>query len=273
MTEIRPPLGALMSAEREYAYFIGQVHARTGMDLSQYKQGQMERRIRSMAERVKATSLLEYWKLLAGNDTAMADFLDRVTINVSELFRNPEKFEELRQFVLPELLRRKAGLQVWSAGCSYGAEAYSLRILLAQLSPTLNHRVLASDIDIRILARAREGIFTAEDMRNVPEAVQKRFFTREGELFRVMAAARQGVEFQQHNLLKDRFPTGMDIILCRNVVIYFTEDAKASLFERFYQALRPGGYLLVGNTERIHGAREIGFTSPRAFFYQRPEGD
>lgn len=272
MTETRATSNLLMSSDREYAYFIGQVRSHTGIDLSQYKQGQMERRIRSMAERVKVATLLDYWKLLSRDEKALADFLDRVTINVSELFRNPEKFEELRQYVLPELLRSRAGLNIWSAGCSYGAEAYSLRILLAQLSASLTHRILASDIDIRILARAREGLFTPEDMRNVPEALQRKYFTRDGEGFRVMAAIRQGVEFQRQDLLKDRFPTGMDLILCRNVVIYFTEAAKATLFERFYQALRPGGYLLVGNTERIHGARDIGFTAPRAFFYQRPEG-
>ncbi len=259
-----------MTPDREYHYFIAQVRGRTGLDLSQYKQGQMERRIRSMAERAGAATLVEFWKTLTVDAAAMDAFLDRVTINVSELLRNPEKFDELRQWTLPELLRARRPLQIWSAGCSYGAEAYSLRLLLHQVNSALNHRILATDIDTRILARAREGVFTVEDMKNVSPALRQRYFTREAEQFRVTAALRQGVEFHRQDLLKDRFPTDMDLILCRNVVIYFTDDAKTELFRRFYAALRPGGYLLVGNTERIHDARDIGFVTPRAFFYQRP---
>ncbi|HEX2948518.1 MAG TPA: protein-glutamate O-methyltransferase CheR [Armatimonadota bacterium] len=261
---------AARQLDADYEGFCRAVRTHTGLDLAAYKRNQMERRLRAMADRVGADSLLSYWKMICKDQKAVDQFLDRVTINVSELFRNPEKFEELRTIVLPALLREKKELAIWSAGCSYGAEAYSLRILLQQLSPRVNHRILATDIDTRILARAREGIFSEDDMRNIAPPLRHQFFTTTEGGYRVSAQLRQGVEFRHHDLLRDKFPEKMDLILCRNVVIYFADEAKRRLFEGFYQALRPGGYLLVGSTERIFGAQEIGFRTPRPFFYQKP---
>ena len=258
-------------AAADYQTFCQLVHRHVGLDLSAYKREQMERRLRVMADRVGAVTLCDYWAKIAGDPHALSLFLDRVTINVSEFYRNRDKFEVLQQKILPALLKDRRELFVWSAGCSYGAEAYSLKILLAQLTPGVNHRILATDIDIRCLERARQGCFSADDLREVPDTVRRRYFTATEDRFQIVPALRQGVTFQHGDLLRDTFPERVDLILCRNVVIYFSDDAKNRLYRRFFNALRPGGYLLVGNTERIFDAQDIGYKSPLPFFYQRPD--
>ena len=143
----------------DYERFCGGVKQLCGIDLFQYRPGQMERRLRSFARRNGHADLDGYLTALKRDVAARSAFLDHMTINVSELFRNPERFLELEQRFIPELLAgaRGRGLRVWSAGCSYGAEPYTLAILLKEAGPRLAHELVATDIDETILARAREG--------------------------------------------------------------------------------------------------------------------
>ncbi|MCS6950670.1 MAG: protein-glutamate O-methyltransferase CheR [bacterium] len=258
-----------MSVTDDYLWFCQQVLHKTGLDLQQYKRPQMERRLRSMAERVGARNLEEYWVVLQRDSEQFAYFLDRITINVSELFRNPEKFDELRQLILPQLRQLSNSLKVWSAGCSYGAEPYSLAILLEEMRP-ISYQILATDIDETILGKAREGIFAPEDMRNVSPEWRQKYFVQQGNRYQVKPELKRNITFRKHNLLADPFDSGFHLIVCRNVVIYFTEEAKERLYIRFYQSLVPGGVLFVGSTERIFNYREIGFEMPLSFFYRKP---
>lgn len=257
--------------EADYLHFCVRVRTFTGLDLTAYKREQMERRLRAMADRVGAASLCDFFERIADDPQALTQFMDRVTINVSEFFRNREKFEQLQQEVLPELLSARRPLSIWSAGCSIGAEIYTVNILLCQVTRGIQHRLLATDIDNRSLEHARRGIYTGDELREVPPAVKKQFFTSVEGGYQIIPEVRQGVVFQHGDLLRDRFPERVDLILCRNVVIYFSDETKDRLYRRFYAALNPGGYLLVGNTERINNAQEIGFTVPKPFFYRKHE--
>lgn len=257
------------TANDDYLWFCERVLARTGLDLKQYKRPQMERRLRSMAERVGARDLQEYWAVLEKDAGQFAYFIDRITINVSELFRNPEKFDELRRVILPELRRLGSPLKVWSAGCSYGAEPYSLAILLEEMRP-LQYHILATDVDETILNKAREGYFAPEDMRNVSAEWRKRYFIQQDSRYQVKPELKRNISFRKHNLLADPFDTGFHLIVCRNVVIYFDEEAKDRLYARFFQSLVPGGVLFVGSTERIFNYRELGYEMPLSFFYRKP---
>jgi chemotaxis protein methyltransferase CheR len=259
--------GALPSDD--YMWFCEQVLRKTGLDLQQYKRPQMERRLRSMAERVGARNLEEYWAILEKDQRQFNQFIDRITINVSELFRNPEKFDELRRVILPELRRLGSPLKVWSAGCSYGAEPYSLAILLEEMRP-LSYHILATDVDETILSKAKEGVFAPEDMRNVSPEWKQKYFVQQDDRYQAKPELKRNIVFRKHNLLADPFDTGFHLIVCRNVVIYFTEEAKNRLYERFFQSLVPGGVLFVGSTERIFNYRELGFEMPLSFFYRKP---
>ena len=165
----------------EFELFRRRAYTLTGLDLTSYKAPQMHRRLSALLSRMRISSYAEYARLLETDAIRRQEFRDFVTINVSEFFRDVARFRELEQLVLPELLRHRASLRVWSAGCSNGSEAYSLSILLQELGPSHRYSVLGTDVDQTILDRARAGTgYLASDVRNVviyfTEAAKERIF-------------------------------------------------------------------------------------------------
>jgi chemotaxis protein methyltransferase CheR len=253
----------------DYLLFQRRVKEKIGIDLAAYKRPQMERRLRSLINQSGAASFQQYLHLLEKKPELMEALRQRMTINVSELFRNPDKFEELQQVILPELRSQERRLHAWSAGCSYGAESYSLAIILLESGVVGAPPILATDIDEEMLGRAREGIFTEADMKNVSPGRRQRFFARTTSGWRASECLRDMIQVKHHDLIADRFERGFHLILCRNVVIYFTDDAKLLLYRKFWSSLQPGGVLFIGGTEHINDAREIGFEPISAFFYRK----
>lgn len=251
-----------------YPVFRRTVLDLTGIDLDQYKGTQMERRLQTIMRRAGAPDLAGYAKLLQGEPSHVKAFKDFLTINVSEFFRNPEKFDELKTLVLPRLLKGGAPIKIWSAGCSNGSEPYSVAILLDELGYRGNQPILATDLDEEILKVAQAGVYQERDIKNVSPERRARYFNRAGDLWEVKPPIRNQVKFLRQNLLSDPFDTGFDLILCRNVVIYFTDEAKDRLYRRFHQSLKPGGVLFVGGTESLLRAKELGFSTLSPFFYQ-----
>jgi len=265
--------GLSESQQADYERFKRYVYRITGIDLGLYRAQQMHRRLLGLVERANLKTFAEYAQCLERDPEELAVFLDRMTINVSELFRNPDKWEELRDKVLPPMVQNatRSGrrLRVWSAGCSYGAEPYSLAMILDQLTPGQRHTLLATDIDQGTLAKARNGVYTPADIKNVPPTCRQRYLVKHGSDFQVVSSLRERILFRGHNLLSDPFEEAFDLIVCRNVVIYFTDDAKDRLFMRFRDALRSGGVLFLGGTERIHNYRELGLQVQMPFFYTK----
>ena len=259
--------------EEDFACFQQRVEEKTGIRLGQYKADQMRRRITALAQKAGCASFADFAVMMERDPACLAEFRDRMTINVTELLRNPNRFEELTAYVLPDLLARRpaAPLSVWSAGCSYGAEAYTLAFLLHELSPVLPHRIVGTDIDPAILARAESPCFSPADMANLSPARRRAHFEEAAGCFHPLPHLRRQVRFAAHDLLAGPFPRAEhDLILCRNVVIYFTDEAKEQIYRGFCQALRPGGVLFVGGTERLSDHRAAGFELLRPFFYRRP---
>ncbi len=246
------------------------------LDLDQYKPRQMERRIRSMMARAKLDSLDAYYDLLSADPNRLQEFIDGLTINVSEFFRNPEKFEELERLILPELLSRFDRLRIWSAGCSSGAELSSVAILLDRLKALDRVELIGTDIDRGILERASEGLYHAYETKNLSPRDLEAYFTpvevrgAEAGSVRLRPELLRHLSYRSQNLLEDPPLSGCHLILCRNVVIYFTQESKDKLYRAFYQGLEPGGMLFIGGTERILDFREMGFLQPRPFFYLKP---
>jgi chemotaxis protein methyltransferase CheR len=251
-----------------YSTFRRTVLELTGIDLDCYKETQMERRLQVIMKRAEAPDLASYARVLMQSPVRLKEFRDFLTINVSEWLRNPEKYDELKELILPELLTRSPRLKIWSAGCSNGSEPYSVAMILDELDPGGEHTILATDIDEEILKIARAGTYHEKDLRAVAGERRSRYFAQSGDQFTVRAEVRSRVRFERHNLLADHFPSGCDLILCRNVVIYFTEEAKEQLYRRFHRSLKPGGVLFVGGTESLLRARELGFAMISPFFYR-----
>ena len=262
---------------RDYETFKMLFKRQSGLDLNSYKFDQTYRRIWGMVKHAQFKKFTEYFEYLKSDPSRVQGFMDKLAINVTELFRNPEQFEILNKTILPDLLKKSSALSIWSAGCSYGAEAYTIAMLLDQLSSGRPHRITGTDIDQEMLDRARRGYFEAPDMKEVRDFYLKRYF-RPGnhagrDVFEVVPGLKTGLQFKQHNLLADQYSVGYDLIVCRNVVIYFSDEAKDKIYRDFYRSLKPGGYLFVGSTERVANSRDIGFTTPYPFFYQKLNND
>ena len=257
--------------DRDWESFKEKLKRKTEIDLDLYKAPQMQRRIMNLARRNGFDKYSDYFDKVVQDKDDFAAFIEYLTINVSEFFRTPDKFGKLETDVIPDLMKRSSKLNIWSAGCSIGAEPYSLAMILKDLSPTQRHRILATDLDIEILAKARQGVYTDNELKAISAARKAKYFdTVDGGKFAVKQEIKNCIEFKRHNLLKDSFETGFDLILCRNVVIYFTEEAKDQLYANFFRALKPGGVLFVGATEAILNFRKLGYTSFQPFFYQKP---
>jgi chemotaxis protein methyltransferase CheR len=253
----------------EYVTFCEGVRRLCQIDLLQYKRRQMERRVRSFAQRAGHAGLDHYLTRLSGDAGALDEFLDRVTINVSNLWRNPEQWALLQDLIVPALATRGT-LRVWSAGCSYGAEPYTLAAVCRAAAPKTPTRILGTDIDRRVIERARQAEFTAEDVRSAPAAALARYFEADGERWRPTAELRALVTFEVGDLLRLRPPAeAYDLVLCRNTVIYFTEEVRDALHQRLATALRSGGVLVVGATERITEPERLGLDIVAPFTYRK----
>ena len=241
-----------------------------GIDLSDYKSQQMDRRIHTLMQSWEIHSYDQYLELLKTDPKRYKVFVKKLTINVSEFFRNPERFKELWQHVLPELLKNNQDIRIWSAGCSNGAEPYSVALISLEMGVADRVKIFGTDIDQFILAKAREGIYEYNDLKNLPPDLLTKYFFNRGNQYYLNDTVKSMVEFLSHNLLKDPFLGSFDLIICRNVVIYFTEEAKKVLYQKFYESLKPGGYLLVGGTEPLLDYKKMGFVSNFPSFYKKP---
>jgi chemotaxis protein methyltransferase CheR len=258
-----------MTATDDYVAFCDGVRAIANIDLLKYRRGQMERRVRSFAVRRGHHALGPYLTTLRGDAHALDEFLDRVTINVSNLWRNPEQWELLQRRIVPELAA-SGDLRAWSAGCSYGAEAYTLAATCRLAAPDARTTILGTDIDRRAIARARRGEFDDQDVREAPRAPLERFFDHDGRRYRPIAELRALVAFEVGDLLTMRPPrAAYDLVLCRNTIIYFTDDVREAVHARLAEGLRPGGVLVVGATERVSTAESIGLEFLAPFTYRK----
>ncbi|MDD3852364.1 MAG: protein-glutamate O-methyltransferase CheR [Syntrophomonadaceae bacterium] len=252
-----------------WEWFIKNFEFLSHIDLTAYKRPQMERRINSFMRSASVPDYNEFISLLKTDANLYRKFLDHITINVSEFFRNANHWEILEKQVIPDLIKDRSGLRVWSAGCSTGEEPYSLAMMLKENRVNLVDKILATDLDQEVLAKAAQGIYSAKSAQGIPPAYLSKYFTAQDENYEARDELKDMIKFQGHNLLKDGFGKDFDLILCRNVVIYFTEETKSKLYQRFADAMRPGGILFIGSTEQIFQARDLGLKSVATFFYKK----
>jgi chemotaxis protein methyltransferase CheR len=253
----------------DYLGFCEGLRAICGIDLTQYKRPQMERRLRSFFERRGYTRLTDALPSLRKGSQELDELLDRVTINVSQLWRHPEQWQWLAGDVLPELAR--AGrVRAWSAGSSYGAEAYTLAAVCRESIPGTRVEILGTDIDRRMVARATEAGFSEEDARSAPPAAMGRYFERIHGGWRAKPELRSMARFEVGDLLRMAPPRGAyDLVICRNTVIYFAEPIRDELHGRLAQALRPGGCLVIGATERVANPSALELTPLHPFIFRK----
>lgn len=255
----------------DFNTFCEEIHRLTGLDLRRYRSQQIERRMGAMLARYQVSDWDEYLRLLQEDPARREEFVEWVTIGMSEFFRNPDRFGELREVYLPTLIRAAGagGVQAWSAGCADGPEPYSLAILLEEIDAPGFHRVLATDVDRQGLRAAEAGIFGEGAMQQVGPEIRNRHFRPRGESWEVVPAVRRRVTFRYHDLLSDIYPQGFHLVACRNVVIYFEDGTKRAVLERLAHALTPGGILFLGATEMVRDPDSLGLRYLSPCFYRR----
>lgn len=255
----------------DYENFKDAVLKLTKIDLDCYKERQMKRRIDALISKNGIKGYEEYIRVLKTDKTKFEEFVNYLTINVSEFYRNPDQWRVMDKDIIPELMKKFGkNLKIWSAACSTGDEPYSLVMALSRHIPLNQIRITATDLDKQVIAKAKVGLYSEKSVAAVPEDLKKKYFTKVGLSYQISNDIKSRVDFKEHNLLESSYPRDYHMIVCRNVLIYFTEEAKEEVFRKFYQSLAPGGILFIGSTEQIINHKDIGYERKSSFYYERP---
>lgn len=261
--------GSVMMAY-DYESFKRDVYKLTNINLSLYKERQMKRRIESLMGREGFHNFEDYFHALEKDSALLRGFVSYLTINVSEFYRNPKQWELFEQVIIPYLNKEYGNsLNIWSAACSTGDEPYTIAMILAKYLPLNQIKIHATDIDEDVLSFAKAGFYSTKSLAGLPKELLNKHFTKKDKGYQINSDIKRCVEFRKHNLLEDQYPLGIHMIVCRNVVIYFTDEAKDNVYKKFHRSLVKDGILFVGSTEQIIHAREIGFMATDSFFYQK----
>ena len=256
--------------EIEYECLKRKIRQLIYIDLNNYKENQMMRRLDGFISRTKATDIIQYCSRLDNDPAETIKLRNFITINVSEFYRDLMHFETLRKTILPGLLRNRPRLNIWSAGCSDGEEPYSVAVILDELTPGVRHRIYATDIDKESLSKAMSGgPYQTAEIRNVPQSLLCKYFNSCEDGYWVNERMRDRIIFSSHDLTRGKFAFGFDLIICRNVTIYFSNEAKRLLNLKFLNSLKENGVLFIGATETMLDASEIGFQRLYSCFYKK----
>ncbi len=255
----------------DYEWFKERVYEISGINLSYYKEKQMKRRIDALIKKHNIELYEDFIAAIKNDINMYNEFINYLTINVSEFYRNPDQWEILKNEIIPGLLKHNRKLKIWSAACSTGDEPYTLVMILNKFLTLGEIKILATDIDAEVLEKARRGVYCAKSVENMPEEYLSKYFDKCGALFQIKNEVKRCIEFGHHNLLADEYPQNVDLIVCRNVLIYFTEEAKAFIYKKFNESLKPYGVLFVGSTEQIILSNKYNFKSTKTFFYVKED--
>ncbi len=259
--------GLVGMSDKDFRRLSEFVHAECGIKLPPSKKVMVEARLQKRLRTLSMPGYREYYDFLfspRGLDEELVHLIDVITTNTTEFFREPRHFEILTREVLP-LWRAEHGFgrmfRLWSAGCSTGEEPYTLAIVLSEFAagaPNFRSSILATDISTRVLSLARNGVYPEERVGKLSVELKRRYLLRSKDrtkkLVRLAPEIRCMVDFRRLNFMESfAFPEPMDIIFCRNVMIYFDRTTQEQLLRKFCTQLRPGGFLFIGHSESLTG--------------------
>lgn len=255
--------------EMTYDEFHKWAYREIGINLTAYKSDQLNRRIDSFMDKNGIGSLEDYTMIIKRDSEKRQKFIDFLTINVTEFYRNPELFVQLESIIERELLSARNNLKIWSAACSIGCEPYSVTMMLDKITPMQRHTIIATDIDSTILSKAKRGEYIDTEMKNVKLGDVQKYFKVEGSVYKISNDIISRVSFRKHDLILDRYEGDFDLILCRNVLIYFNNDVRKDIYRKFSESLKPGGLLFVGGVESIYNYVEYGLEKVSTYIYKK----
>ncbi len=240
----------------EFENLLEYLKSTRGFDFTAYKRSTLGRRIDKRMAGLNIASYEDYIDYLEVHPNEFGQLFNAILINVTTFFRDPETFEHLRTTVVPAILEDKQDndqIRIWSAGCASGEECYSVAIMLAEILGADQFRervkIYATDIDEEELAIARGATYTERQIEDLPEPLRDKYFDRSGGRYVFKKELRRNVIFGRHDLLDDAPISRVDLLMCRNTLMYFNHEAQARIVSRFHFALRDGGYLVLGKAE------------------------
>lgn len=255
--------------ELDFNFFYKWVQANLSIDLNAYKESQLQRRISTVMRGAGATTLHEYAKLISNDEQIKRTFLDYITINVTEFFRNKEIFDEFESVIMNLLIPKFKSVKIWSAACSLGAEPYSIGIILDKNNIAHNNKIIATDIDDTILNKARVGAFKDHEIKNLSKDILNKYFTRIDNSYVINDKIKKMVAFKKHDLILDNYDKGFHAVVCRNVAIYFKNETKNAIYKKINDSLVSGGVFFTGATESIYNPKDFGFKKLSTFIYEK----
>ncbi len=237
------------------------IYDESGITFSSTNRAILESRLRERLREKQMSLVSDYYALLLRDKEELKLMLDSVTTNLTRFFRNQPHFDALEKYVIPEILKLKkekgdTKIRVWSAGCSTGEEPYTLAMILKDRLPApFTAEILASDISLKSLMVGKAGFYPESRIVGIPDAYLNRFFDRKNNGYQAKDEIMKMIRFDYHNLKNDSGQRNLDILFCRNVLIYFDEAAQKAVIDRFWDAMATKSYLFIGHSESLFGMK------------------
>jgi chemotaxis protein methyltransferase CheR len=234
------------------------IYRESGITFTPTNRSILESRLKERLREKGLTSVVEYLDKVKASKDELTGFLDSITTNLTRFFRNQAQFDALEKYVIPELInniRKVPGtIRIWSAGCSTGEEPYTLAMLLNEVLPkSWNYEILASDISLKCLMTAKEGFYAENRIVGIPDNYLAKYFDKVDGGYKVHADIQSKIKFDYHNLKNDSMQRNLDVVFCRNVIIYFDEAAQTAVMGRFWDSMASKSFLFIGHSESLFG--------------------
>lgn len=245
--------------DADFDLFRKVIYDESGITFSSSNRSILDSRLKERLRNKNLASLTEYYKIITSEKEEMKSMLDAVTTNLTRFFRNQPHFDAFINYVVPHILENKKSkndtkLRIWSAGCSTGEEPYTIAMVLKEiLRPPYTFEIVASDLSLKSLTVGMQGFYPDARVVGVPEHYMSKYFTKGQGGYQVKEDVMKTIRFDYHNLKNDSGLRNLDVIFCRNVLIYFDEAAQVAAVNRFYDSLAGKSYLFIGHSESLFG--------------------
>jgi len=268
--------------DQNFEKFRSLIYDASGITFSTSNRPILESRLRERLRLSKLEEVGVYFDLIKRNESEMKTFLDSITTNLTRFFRNQAHFDALENYVLPDLIKQKRArneekkIRVWSAGCSTGEEPYTISMILKEKLPSdFTYEITASDLSLKSLLTANMGFYPDSRIQGIPDGYLSKYFHRAGDGYQLKDEIKGRVKFDYHNLKFDSRLRDLDIIFCRNVLIYFDEAAQKNVIDRFWTSMTNHSYLYIGHSESLFGMKtEFKFLKTEwAVLYSKIQGE
>ncbi len=246
-------------SDTDFEHFRTLIYNESGIHFSESNRTILESRLKERLRLAKLETVRQYYDHVRSNGEELKVLLDAVTTNLTRFFRNAAHWETFRHHVMPDLIEQKRArgerkIRIWSAGCSTGEEPYTIAMELLELMPPgFSGEVLASDLSLKSVLTGQQGFYADSRVTGIPAPYLEKYFTRQDNGYQVKDSIRSMIAFDYHNLKHDSGKRNLDVIFCRNVLIYFDEAAQKVVVDRFWDALAPHSFLFIGHSESLFG--------------------